>query len=544
MKKIGEKILKKLLSSDFLILFTRKIMSKLPSVWVRDVTEIIRENDEVKFKNLERVLTDAKQKDIKWFLSREEYNRLLRSLYQLILKKYPLMESIWIEYSEFMFKTVDSVAANEVYELAFTYLPRSLNLWNTWCQFQLQTQISHNEMFACLERARIAIADNYHAWKFYEGYLNYLEMIERKKITIDSMESTSDSPSSPSGYYKLLRLVIQIPLRDYLKAHELNFKMLEKATPSNIHNFINPHDLMELHKSTYLDLLNDSVKFKSVKTSLKKKFTELFIVVQYATWKRYPYEKEFKTSQYHPDMAMSRLELNKWRQYLEYSEVMGLKVGTKETEVMLQRNNRDWTDVLYNRCISITGNYHFFWLKWSNYHLNLNDSFKAKDVLSRALVCMNGGSILTFESLKIRSRLIDLHILDGEVEVALELALKVVDNLKVDSNSSSSCIVDIWIKVLEIVQMSTESEHCEQDILKIIDAVLPKCNNCDIQLMFLREVCEFDVVSKEAIMKYLNSIKAPEEDKKRFLKSTCHKESNGLSENTIPLPEGWECEFF
>lgn len=520
-------------------------MSKLPSHWVKQVSDAVREKEDVTFKNLESLLVDSKNKDIKWFLTKEEYNKLLKSLYQLILRKYPLMECLWIEYAEFVFKIGDSIVANEVYELAFTYLPRNLNLWISWCQFQLETQTSHDNMFNCLERARIAIGDNYNAWPFYEGFLDYLEMLETKGITIDSFESTRDSPSSPSGYYKLLRLVIQIPLYDYLTAHELNFKMLEKATPSSIHNFINPHDLMEFHKSTYLDLLNDSSKFKSVKASLKKKFTELFIVVQYATWKRYPYERELKTQQYHPDNQLTRLELNKWRQYLEYSEVMGLKVGSKETEIMIIRNNRDWIDTLYNRCISITGNYHYFWIKWSNYHLNLNDTLKAKEVLSKALVCMNGGSILTPESLNVRLRLIDLHILEGELETALELALKVVGKLNGSRDHSDNiCIVDIWVKVLEIVQISASDEDSKNDLILIIEKVLLMCSHRSIQLKFLREVGEFNGVPKDTVLKFLQSIEAPEEDKANILKANSYADSVSVNEILPTVPKDWQCEFF
>lgn len=517
-------------------------MSKLPAHWLREVGEVLRDDAGVSFASLEKLVADSKHKDIKWALSKREHTKLMKALYELMLSRYPLMEVVWMEYADFVFRTEDSTAAKKVYELAFTYLPRSLDLWIQWCQFQLETQTSHEAMFACLERARLAIGDNYRAWTFYEGYLNFLKMVEAQGTVLAAFECTRDSHSAPTPYFKLLRLVVQIPLYDYLKVHELNFKMLERATPTTIKNFINPNELMEIHKVTYLDLLNDRAKFKSVKATLKKRFTELFIVVQYAAWKRYPYEAALKTPHFHPDRLLTRLELNKWRQYLEYSEVMGLKVATRETEVTLARNNKDWTDVLYNRCVAVAGNYHYFWIKWSNYHMNLNNSNKAKEVLERALLCMNGG-LLTPESLLVRSRLIDLHILDGELMEALELAMKVVGNLNGPSQEDTTCVVDIWVKVLEILNM-TAPPNLTDDMHDIIDKVLAKCSHSAIQLKFLVEVAQFHTIPKETIVKYLESINTSEAEKQTALQTAYFQDAISAEIKDFKAPTGWKCEYF
>lgn len=479
------------------------------------MAQLVQRKGSLPFSELSQLLDESKQSsNVKWGLGKKEYHTTLKALYEVILNQYPLLTSTWIEYAEFVYKSEGSAKVDAVYELAFGYLPRNYDIWMSWCQFKLETTTCDKKMIEHLERARIAIGDNYFAWDFYHSYLNYLKKLHDKK--------TEDDASIL--FYQLLRLVIQLPLYDYLKAYEYNNSIFEATDSSSIHHFINEKDLKDQFKFGFFEIIKDASKFKKVKMSLKKRFTELYIVVQYASWKRFPYEKHLITLEYDPDAQLTRLELNKWREYLEYSEVMGLKVGFKDSEIDVRDNNKDWTDVLYNRCLSICGNYHYFWIKWSNYHLNFNDFDRAKQILMRGLSSVPHLAN-TPEWITVRIRLIDLFLLEGELEKALKLCL--------DVQKEDHIVIPISVKVLEILcqgKSGTSIDYIEKLMSKI-----PK----NSKLQFLREVCEFNQF-KEYIDPLLDRMDLSEKEKDTLFRQT------GISRvlPTTPTPSGWKCEYF
>lgn len=513
-------------------------MEGLSQEWLTNATKCLLVEKDTSYLNWKELL--SKTCRLKGF------EDLKRVLYKSILQKYPLLEVTWVEYAEFIFNVEGSVMCDQIYEEAFVHLPRSLYIWNRWIDYQLEIRTDHDAMLGAFERARKAIGDHYHSWEFYEKYLKYLWDLDRIELRPNVISKTFDASFSATPFFTLLRYTLQVPMKDYLRPFTLFLTLLDSCSDVNIQNFINVSDLEAMSKVSFSDLSLDTKKLRQVKLELRKRYMDLFITTQYSVCRCLSYEKLVGMHNYEPDLEISRLELQAWRKYIEYAEVFGLKITTKESEKNIQDNIKNWIDVLYNRCLIRCANYGYFWMKWSNYNINMGNSEKSKLILSKALKFV-GSSIYTPENIEIRLRLIDLHILDKELEKALLLCTEIVGTLDM---KEIRFIIPIWEKVINIIYLAgMDKEQRNKDTVKtnmisIVKRLLSSTKSDFYIAKLLEYLSDYSIFELSDIQELQIAHQQEKKINMPILKRVHERLNPDLQTNDSPIPEGYTCEYF
>lgn len=456
--------------------------------------------------------------------------QLVLLVYENLLINFPLLEQYWINYANWFYTFNDLTNSIETYERALFILPNSLLLWNSYLDLQLKINSNNDQMLNNFERARIGIGYHYLGSIIFDKYLKFLETNKLVK-----------------EYHLLLRKIIEIPQHDYLKYFQKFLHLIQNADLDTIKYIISKNDLQRDFKLTWNDLLKNE-NFHYLKTELRKKFLDLFITIQYHSWKFYYYEKNLTTHYFIPDQKITRLELQTWRSYLEYVETLNLKIATKEKEISLIKNNNTLIDTLYNRCLIPTASYQFFWIKLSNYYLNYNDVKSAK------LVLLKGIYMNPVKNLKLRLRLIDLYVLSTDFDKAKCLiyeSLQLLPNdlqlfcklLEVEHFIHASNVPKLIMnKFSEINKLGNYELECQFDFL-FIEMLNYSCISLDkldqIFQKFSGKKSHYYIKAKQ---KFYDLYKIAANIDSDFVTDSEKKFDVTLTTKTIP--ENWECEYF
>lgn len=464
--------------------------------------------------SLTEYLPSVKQKnktEVNFFSKRAE-KELVILVYENFLINFPFRETQWVQYAQWHFKFSHLSKSIATFERALTILPHSLIIWNSYLDLILETNFDKDDVIHHFERARMMISYHYRSSLFFDKYLSFL-----KNNSLDR------------ELHLLLRRLIEIPQHEYLKYFQQFLMLIENANFDTIKFIISKNDLKKDFNLTWVDLL-DEKKFHKLKTDLRKKFTDVFITTQYNTYKFYDFEKKIKVHE-NQSGDLNRSQLLNWKSYIEYVENLNLKGVNKEKEISLMKNNTSHIDLLYNRCLTVTSSYQYFWIKYANYYLNYNDFEAAEKILLKGIY-MN-----PVTNFKLRLRLIDIYILSGDLEkgkaLVLELLLLLPNSLQ------------FFCKLVEIEHL-LHPYSVQELIIRKIDEVKKRKD------IALEE--EFDYLFME-LLKYssiplssLSTIFENYKDKKSYFYVKAAKQFKKYyveKENeTTQLPEGWVCEYF
>lgn len=442
--------------------------------------------------------------------------RLVLLAYENLLVNFPLLEQYWVNYATWFYTFNDLAGAVETFERALLILPQSLLIWNAYLDVQLRINSDNAQMLASFERAREAIGYHYLGSPFFDKYLLFLK---NNRLVRE--------------YHLVLRKIIEIPQHDYLKYFKTFLNLIEDADLDTIKFLVSKSDLKADFGLTWDDLLRDE-NLRKLKLELRKKFLDLFITVQYHSWKFYYFEKNLSTHYFVPNEKLSRLELQTWRSYIEYVETLNLKAATKEKELSLIKNNISLIDTLYSRCLIPAASYPFFWIKLSNYYLNYNDLDSAK------LVLLKGVYLNPVANLKVRLRLVDLYILSSEFDKARCL---VYESLQLLPNN-----LQLFCKLLEIQHFTQASSVSKLIVNKLTE--IPKLKNKELEEQFdwlFVEMLDYSCITVEKLAQIFEMFKDKKSPHYLKAKKMFHEtyKLDGLDPlKTAKIPQGWECVYF
>lgn len=479
-------------------------MSEIPDKWSIAAQDIANHSDDfTKWENFIKISESTNS------------SKLIILSYENLLVKYPYLEQYWINYARWFFKFNNLPKSIETFKRSLKIIPNSILLWNTYLDLLLKIFPNDENLLPYFETARISIGYHYYSSIFYDKYLKFL-----------------NDTNLIHEYYLLLRIIIQVPQHQYLKYFKIYLKLIENADLKSIKYIITSSDLKKLTNFKWVDLLINENNFKKLKLELKKKFTDLYITTQFHSWKFYNFEKKLGINYYIPHRELTRLQLQTWRSYLEYVENLNLKVAIKDKEQNLLKNNFNQIDTLYNRCLIVTNEYHFFWIKYSNYYLNLNDITKAKSIL------INGLYMNPINNLKIRIRLIDLYIITLEFDNAKAI---IHEGLKLLPYN-----YQLFIKLIEIEHFTLPSNVEKLIISKITEISKLKNQQLENQFDYLfMEMLSYSSITVSRLSKIFEKYK----NKKSFNYLKARKQFMSFyNKPTImedkKFPNGWECEYF
>ncbi|CDK26976.1 unnamed protein product [Kuraishia capsulata CBS 1993] len=356
--------------------------------------------------------------------SSQKDKQLLRSTYENFLVQFPLCEQYWINFAEWCFRLKLTGDATDVYERALKIMPGSVLLWTSYVRFLKLTDLDIDDLRAQFEKARLAIGFHFHSHEFYDEYLQFLKENDMTR-----------------EYHYLLRVLIEIPLYHYSKYFEEYTRLIETSDMRTIKYIISSEDLAA-QNLTWPDINRDTKRFKELRVVLRKRFIDVYITTQFNVYQLWQFEKRLSSFFFTP-VELKRSEIDAWDAYLEYLENTNLKKGHTK-DAVISRINDSIIEVAYERCLIVTALYPQFWVKYSDYHLNHNRIDKAIDVLKR------GTYLNPITNLKMRSRLIDLEVLNNHPEAAKEIAVEWVSLLP---NS-----IEVFLKLLSVESITFDEK--------------------------------------------------------------------------------------
>mgnify|MGYP003366123813 FL=1 len=448
-------------------------------------------------------------------LAQPSVKQLLLLCYENLLVYFPYLEQYWVNYARWFYRFNELEKSLQTFQRALSILPGSILLWNTYLDLLLKINSDNTEMLNHFEEARMAIGYNYYSFFFYDKYLLFLQQNDMISET-----------------HLLLRRILEVPQHEYAKYFKAYMGLIDSADLKTIKYIITKEDLQNDFGMSWSDLFKQE-NLTSVKTEVRKRIADLYITTQYYAWKFYQYEKNLSTQYYVPNEPLTRLELQTWRSYLEFVENLNLKLVAKEKEVALKKNNSNVIDTLYRRCLIVTGSYHFFWIKYSNYYLNLNDIEKAKDILLQGIY-MN-----PISNLKPRLRLVELYILNLEFDKAKALVMEGLELLPHN--------LQLFLKLLEVEHFTMPSNVEKMVTAKL--AEISKIKNKELENQFdylFVEMLNYSCITIHKLKKIFDKYKNKDsfyftKAKKQF--EQFYSGTSGVASSKI-LPDGFSCEYF
>lgn len=448
--------------------------------------------------------------------SKEVEKQLVLITHENLLINFPLLEQYWINYAEWHYKFNDLSNCMKTFERALKIIPSSLVIWIAYLEILMKVYYyDHETMIKYFERARISIGYHYYCSIFFDKYLIFLKKNKLEK-----------------NYHFILRRIIEIPQHEYLKYFKTYFSLIENANLDTIKYILSGNDLKNDFNLSWVDLLNEDT-FSKLKTDIRKKFVDLYITTQYYTWKFYEFEKRLKTNYFKPHHELSRLELNTWNSYIEYVEVLNLKIATKEREHSLIKNNQALIQSVYERCLVVTGNYHFFWIKLANYYLNYNNIDLAKETLLRGIYAN------PIRNLKLRIRLIDLYTITLEFDKAKAIIYELLQLLPNN--------LEIFCKMLQVEHFTLPS-NVEKLIMNKLTEI-SKSKNALLENQFdylFIEMLDYSCIPTSRlreIFEHFNRKKSTYYIKAKTMFTELY-ENSGSKHTVEAKKDGWCCEYF
>ncbi|VEU20117.1 DEKNAAC100984 [Brettanomyces naardenensis] len=414
--------------------------------------------------------------------SPDTLKRLLFIVYENLLTNFPFCEQYWCNYASWKYKLGDTAQeVTEIYLKALKFLPKSLIIWKNYIHFTLDTSPSPETILDTLEQARINIGHHFYSNVIFDPYLDFLRSSGRSK-----------------EYHLLLRRIIELPLYHYCKYFQEFLRLLEKADIESIKYFISDEDLKTYFKGTSWGDLLSSDSLRDLKMRLKKQFTDVFIATQYQVYQIWPYERSLKKQFHQPGKLLSRGELNTWNSYLVYLEAATLRDKDQKSSI-----GKATLRTVYERCLIRTSDYTYFWLKCSNWRLNMNQLEEAKQVLLKGIYCTRDSGF------RLRLRLIDLDILSGNLEDAVDLA---VEGIQSSPNS-----LEMTIKLIEMENLKDPTNVLTLTELKLDEV---KGSKYESQFDYLfREVLTYSQISVSKLESFFRKYTKSKKNSYQYLRA-------------------------
>lgn len=279
-------------------------------------------------------------------VSSDEAVEILRSCYDALLKKFPLLVHYWIRYAQWEFRLGHYQRAILVYERALVHLRGSIELWTSYLQFRVDT-ISDNvgEIGELFETARKTIGRHFYAHEFYQLYLLFIKSY------------ATDDPQRQ--YHVLLRTIIEQPIYHYNLFAKMLFSAISSVDATTIGYIVPPKAVRGY-----------SGDFRQAQIKLKKLFTDVYITTQARSHQLYSYERHLPR-QYFDQTFVPQAQLKQWHNYLSF------------LELNFPHNH---TIQVYERCVLVTAPYPEFWLRFAEFHISQDRMLEAAEVLTRGLV--------------------------------------------------------------------------------------------------------------------------------------------------------------
>lgn len=340
--------------------------------WLAITTELVLDPNNLLLWEKLVVTAEKNQKKGINKASSEEEIEILRTSYESLLEKYPLLYNYWIKYAVWEFKLGNIDKANEIYQTGLQPLGYCIELWVSYLQFKMKT-ISNNldEVLVLFEQARLKIGYHFHSYDFYKIYLQFLKNYQ------------DIIPNYQLKYYVLLRIIVEIPLYHYEYFFKILFDIIAEIGKSQ--------DLKQQIISLLVPKseLNSFLKFdlKSTSVQLKKIFVDVYITTQFKVYELFNFEKKI-TKPYFDNEYVSQQQLGNWDRYLDFLE--------------LKEYPRECIALTYERCLIPTAAYCQFWIKYADY-------FIVEENYNQAAACLVKGCFYS-NDYKLIVKLIDVHI--------------------------------------------------------------------------------------------------------------------------------------
>ncbi|ODV87937.1 hypothetical protein CANARDRAFT_20665 [[Candida] arabinofermentans NRRL YB-2248] len=417
-------------------------------------------------------------------LSSAVHKKLLCIAYENVLVQFPYLEQYWCNYAQWLYLFGNTNKATDVYNRAISILPKSIIIWKNYLQFSSETLLSFDQLAPVFEQSRLAVGHHFYSHLIYDQYLDFLKLYNKTK-----------------EYHYLVRRVIELPIYHYAKYFREFFNLLEAANLETIKYLISKEDLSKNYQQKWADLIDRPSKNKAtietqtkqqaqpqaqlqqqqqsksamteLKIDLRKRYIDLYITTQYYVFQIWQFESKITHPYFHPTSELTRDELNTWNKYLSYLETNNLKVNINSSNQVansiLSSQNQELVVIAYERCLIATAQYPFFWLKFSNFWMNLNMIDKAIDVLIRGIWSC------PITHVKLRLRLIDLLILNKDLTNARTVALELCN---IYPN-----LVDAFSKLLQVEQLMWNGQGGSK-LIKLVESKLDEVKGTPFEESF------------------------------------------------------------
>ncbi|ERT01883.1 hypothetical protein HMPREF1624_00177 [Sporothrix schenckii ATCC 58251] len=260
----------------------------------------------------------------------------MRSTYDRMLRKFPLLFGYWKKYADFEFNISGPEAAEMIYERGCASITNSVDLWTQYCTFKLETTHEPQPVRELFNRAADQVGLDFLAHPFWDKYLEYEERLE-----------------ATENIFAILKRLIQIPMHQYARYYE-RFRQLAQTRP--IAELASEEVLARLRKDLEAEDPHYSSKTEpEIEAVLRAKADalsyETFTKTQEETTKRWAFESEIKRPYFHVTM-LDHAQLANWRKYLDFEEASG-----------------DYARIvfLYERCLVTCAYYDEFWFRYARW---------------------------------------------------------------------------------------------------------------------------------------------------------------------------------
>lgn len=393
--------------------------------------------------------------------------KVLRETYDNFLDKYPLLFNYWIKLADWEFKLGNSERADEVFKHSLQYLSYSLDIWTKYLTFKLNTITDNiDEVLDLFETARWKIGKHFHAYEFYQLYIQFLEdyaYIEPHKFKM--------------RLYVLYRQVIEIPLYHY----EYFFKRFMDLITLLID--LKPDDFKltlsylvppkELNKFSRLDQ-------KQAALTLKKTFMDAYITNQYKVYEMFAFEKHI-TQPYFDVKYLPKQQLDNWSLYIDFLKI--------------KQYPEEYVNLAFERCLIVTASYPQFWIKFANFKIASREYLKASEILMRGFTFNNHYKLLL--------KLVDINVILENYTYAKDLLVSYIQ-------TNISIPVPVYEKLICIERILAPGD--QDHLLNLFREIISETKNG----YFFEFLLLFNEIAKEAKIKFLEDFDAKFKDTVHF----------------------------
>ncbi|ODV79929.1 uncharacterized protein CANTADRAFT_25721 [Suhomyces tanzawaensis NRRL Y-17324] len=433
-------------------------MSAPNKAWSSISTELVHNPDNLQlWQDLVKEAESNNKKGINKSTPPEEI-QLLRTTYQNILDKYPLLFKYWIKYASWEFKLGHIDRAEAIYRSSMVHLSYCIDLWVTYLQFKIDTNHNKDEILTLFETARRKIGYHFHSYEFYDLYLSFLKNCK------------NESNGFHLKYHVLLRIIIELPIYHYEHFFKKIMSILASLNGADLHLMIPQKELSSIRNP------------KNAVNQLKKMFIDVYITTQYKVYELFKFERKL-TKPYFDLNYISRQQLEAWNSYLNFLQSRDYP--------------RDYVIFNFERCLLATALYSDFWTKYANFEINDGNLERAVEILSRGF-SMNGDYQLLIE-------LVDLHIYMKQWIRARDLILAYVKN-------TVSVPIPIYEKLIQLERIINPRDDAY--LIKIFKELILETN----QDWWFNQLLLFDV-NNEQKLELFNEFKERFEDSPIFKSS-------------------------